>query len=1080
MDDLLKKVQTLSPAKRRLLEKRLATAGANVPQWNNIPQRSQADQAPLSFAQERLWNSQRMDPDSSIYHMVTALHVTGPLNSVALKQSFRAITERHESLRTTFSIVQGTARQLIHAEPRLDWRERDLSPLPSAERLEQARKGVRNAANEPFDLCQGPLCRTVLIRIAEREFVFAFVVHHLVFDGTSFGILYRELASLYRGDAPEGAAPSLQYADYAEWQRARLAGAALEPQSAYWRKKLAHLSPLTLPTDFPRPQRTTYAGGHVSLSLTQTSIASLTQLANEAGCTPFAVLLAGFAALLARYSQQTDISLLVHCDNRDRPEIESVIGNFVNTLIIRVQVPGTLSFKDLLSRVHRTVMEAHTHKDFPFARLLDHLSRLASPNSARPIQAYFNMRNPENGSLKLNGLDVEPFSYTDQRSTKLDLTLETQIEDGHLSGAAIYNADIFAEDTVRGLLRHYDRLLGAFVQHPDRALESHTLWPARRFSHSPNLSLSASPKLHLVHQFMDHVRTAPDTLAVETSRESWSYARLNNRVDQIAAHLQASCGESNARIALLLPPGISQIAATLAAFKMDAIVAWWPTASCEKTLTAALHAFPASIVVTDLSHAGRIRPFARSSTQIITLNEYLGSEVRDLPCPSEALHARLCLPTDASDASGAGASYTQCELSYHIGNYAKVLELKRADRLLCLCPCDPATVALSAFAALARGATWVHDTVECSIRTLQERLDRRGITILHTNPANYRGILSVRPRRPFLSQTRLIVLSGAPALQSDVQLHRRHLATTCRLMNAYQRRDFLWVGHFLHNPEKSPPHALLPIGRASGTHEFLLLDGSGNSADIAGEIAICHRPMAATPPSSPSADVLNGPPASTASTLLRTGHKGRRLPSGDILMTEDIAGVLPIRGRIIPLEEIESSLLLHPAVQQCVVDVVGANAATELLVAYLVTGESVSSLCLKRFLKRRLPTYLVPSHYLMRATLPRGEYGDVLRGVLRHETEVTQHISVASLQPQTSEEKAIAKIWADILGIADITRKDHFFDLGGNSLQVVKVIQAIQEQLHVDTSLRGLMTQNLCGLAADCARRRRQSMARAS
>ncbi|MCH8218343.1 MAG: AMP-binding protein, partial [Planctomycetes bacterium] len=743
MDDLLKKVQTLSPAKRRLLEKRLATAGANFPLWNNIPKRSQADQAPLSFAQERLWNSQQLDPDSSIYHMVTALHVTGPLNTEALKQSFREIGKRHESFRTTFPIVQGTARQVIHSEPRLDWRERDLSPLPRTERLEQARTHVRNAANKPFDLGRGPLSRTVLIRIDEREFVFAFVVHHLVFDGTSFGILYRELASRYaahcQGDAAARAAPPLQYADYAEWQRTRLEGAALESQSSYWQEKLADLSPLSLPTDFPRPQRTTFTGGHVSLSLTQTSVSSLTQLANEAGCTPFAVLLAGFAVLLARYSQQADISLLVHCDNRDRPEIESVMGNFVNTLIIRIQVPGTLSFKDLLSSVHRTVMEAHTHKDYPFARLLDHLSRLAGSNSTRPFQAYFNMRNPENGSLNLQGLDVEPFSYTDQRSTKLDLTLETQIEAGQLSGSATYNADILAEDTVRGLLRHYDMLLGGLVQHPGRSLESHTLWPARQFSYPPNLSLSASPKPHLIHQFMDHVRTAPDTLAVETSRESWSYARLNDRVDQIAAHLQASCGENNARIALLLPPGISQIAATLATFKRDAIVAWLPTASCEKTLTAALHTFQAGTVVTDLSHAGRIRPLAPSSTRIITLNECLGSADRDLPCPPEALHARLCLPTHASDAtdpSGPGASYTQCELSYHIGNYAQALDLKRADRLLCLCPCDPATVALSSFAALARGATWVHGTLESSVRPLQERLDRQGITILHTNPAN--------------------------------------------------------------------------------------------------------------------------------------------------------------------------------------------------------------------------------------------------------------------------------------------------------------------------------------------------------
>ncbi|MCH8218311.1 MAG: hypothetical protein IH892_16255, partial [Planctomycetes bacterium] len=351
---------------------------------------------------------------------------------------------------------------------------------------------------------------------------------------------------------------------------------------------------------------------------------------------------------------------------------------------------------------------------------------------------------------------------------------------------------------------------------------------------------------------------------------------------------------------------------------------------------------------------------------------------------------------------------------------------------------------------------------------------------LHTNPTNYRAILSVNPKQPFFSKTRMVVLSGAPALRSDLQLHRQHFATTCRLMSAYQRRDFLWVSHFLHDPKEAQTRALLPIGRASGTHEILLLDESGHGADITGEIAICHRPMAAAPPSSPSADVLNGPLAPTANTLLRTGHKGHRLPSGDILMTEDIAGAIPIRGRIIPLQEIESSLLLHPAVQQCVVDVIGGDTASEQLVAYLVTGESVSSLCLKRFLERRLPAYLVPSHYLMRATLPRGEYGDVPRGVLRHETEVTQRISVAALQPQTSEEKAIATIWAGILGIAGITRQDHFFDLGGNSLQVVKVIQAIQGQLRVNTSLRGLMTQNLSGLAADCARRRRQSMARAS
>ena len=545
---------------------------------------------PLSFAQQRLWFLDRLQPDSAAYNVPTAVHLTGALDVAALERTFTEIVQRHETLRTTFQAVDpapsasgagGEPRQVIAPQLDVSLSMTDLRSLPEVERSPRARELAQAEAQQPFDLARGPLVRLTLIRLADEEHILLVVMHHIVSDGWSMGILVREIATLYGAFANGRPSPlpdlTIQYADFAHWQRGWLQGEVLAEQLAYWKQQLTGAPVLQLPTDHPRPPVQTYNGATAWFQLPSDLTAGLMALSQREEATLFMTLLAAFQVLLQRYSGQTDIVVGSPIANRTRSEIEGLIGFFVNSLALRTDVSGDPSFRELLARVREVCLGAYAHQDLPFEYLVEELQP-ARDLSRQPIfQVAFALQNAPLGALELQGLTLSPYE-ADSGTAKFDLTLfGFETADG-LLGWWEYNTDLFETATMQRLSGHWRQLLESIVADPERRLSELELLPdaeRQQLLIEWNTTEAVYPQDLCVHELFEaQVERTPEAEAVifndvvgaKHSIESVSdpkaslsnasplrrmtYRELNQRANQLAQHLQTLGVGPEVRVAI--------------------------------------------------------------------------------------------------------------------------------------------------------------------------------------------------------------------------------------------------------------------------------------------------------------------------------------------------------------------------------------------------------------------------------------------------------------------------------------------------------------------------------------------------
>ena len=474
MDELNKRISGLSPAKRALLEQRLKESGAKLTTKDTITPRADRRFARASFSQQRLWFLQQLELNDASYNVPRAIRLTGSLDVEALRRTLAEIVQRHDVFRTHFVNVDGLLKQIVTQDP-IPFTVTDLSKLPPNARESQTDQLVAAEARRPFDLAHGPVLRTSLLRLGEQEHILLLTSHHIVSDAWSAEILFRELQELY--DAFVSGKPSplsplpVQYADFAEWQREWLQDHVLEEQLAYWRKRLAGVSDvLALPTDRPRPPVQTFRGAHKSFTLPGTLSEQVANVSRSHGATTFMTLLAAFAVLLDRYTGQEDIVVGSPIAGRNRPEVEGLIGFFLNTLVLRSDLSGNPSFSDLLTRVREVALEAYAHQELPFEKLVEELEPERSLRYSPLFQVMFSLHRVARTNLSLLGLTLEHL-YTGSNTSKFDLSLfvseSTDVIAGGLVCTAEYNTDLFDEATIERLLEHYQRILEAAVARPE-------------------------------------------------------------------------------------------------------------------------------------------------------------------------------------------------------------------------------------------------------------------------------------------------------------------------------------------------------------------------------------------------------------------------------------------------------------------------------------------------------------------------------------------------------------------------------------------------------------------------------------
>ncbi|MFZ0751733.1 MAG: amino acid adenylation domain-containing protein, partial [Pyrinomonadaceae bacterium] len=533
------------------------------------------DALPVSFAQQRLWFIDQLEPASATYNLPATVRLIGQLDVSALEQTLSEIVRRHEVLRTTFSTAAEDAVQIIHPAAAIRLDRQDLSLLPEAERATAARRLVQAQAQQPFDLAAGPLLRASLIKLSEVEHIVQFTMHHIITDGWSMGVLIREMAALYQAFSAGQPSPlpelEIQYADFAAWQRQWLQGETLAKQLSYWRKQLAGApAVLELPTDQPRPAVQSHRGATHSVTIPAEVLRSLKQLSRQEGVTLFMTLLAAWQTLLSKYSGQEDIVVGSPIAGRNRAEIESLIGFFVNTLVLRCNLSGDPSFRDLLQQVREVTLGAYAHQDLPFEKLVEELQPERSLSHSPLFQVLFSLQNIAAETLELPGLELSSWE-TGQQTAKFDMTLAVQEAADVLNCTLEYNTDLFAPTTIEQMLRHFARLLESIstdAQQPLSEMQMMSIPELRQLLVEFNHSARAFPtgqSLH--HLFEQQVERFPQAIALVCADQQLTYRQLNSRANQLAHHLLNLGVGPDVLVGIMMQRSLEMVVAILAVLK---------------------------------------------------------------------------------------------------------------------------------------------------------------------------------------------------------------------------------------------------------------------------------------------------------------------------------------------------------------------------------------------------------------------------------------------------------------------------------------------------------------------------------
>ena len=1055
---------------------------------------------PLSFAQQRLWFLDQLQPGSALYNMPLGLRLEGELSVPALGASLGEVVRRHEVLRTVFESVEGRPVQKILPVRPLDLGLVDLGGLEAGLRERELERLSRQEANRPFDLSRGPLLRGCVLRLGEREHAVLLNQHHIVSDGWSLGLLVREAVLLYeafRSGRPSPLAElPIQYADFAIWQRQWLTGEVLESQLAYWRARLADLPVLELPTDRPRPAIQSSRGALHGTLLPAPITTSLRALSRAAGATPFMVLLAAFELLLARYSGQQDFAVGIPIAGRRRAEIEDLIGFFINTLVLRADLSRSPDFGELLARVREITLGAYSHQDLPFEKILEELQPSRDLAHAPLFQVFFNMLNQPQAGARLPDLELEPIGSAAVEA-KFDLTLYLSEEPaGGFRIQWVYNADLFDAARIADMARQLHAVLEQAIQNPERPVDEYSLLTAEARVVLPDLAVALPPVwLGAVHErFRTMTSRDPDRPAVVDAQGSWSYRELARRSGQLAHRLREAgigCGDVVAIWSHRSAPFVGALLGTLEAGAAFVILdPAYPAAHLAGLLRSA-----GARVWLEVTAAGQpplpLEDLLRECTRTGELSCRIalsgdGPEWMEVLAAGPRRRAREAAPagpddlaylafTSGSTGAPKGILGAHGPLSHFLEWHCSTFGLTADDRFSLVSGLAHDPLLRDVFAPL-----WVGGTLhipDAEVIGNPGRLARwfagEGITVAHLTPAMAQLVASTGA--PALPKLRYAFFGGDVLTGADLEgIHRLTPAAT--LVNFYGATETPQaMGWRVIDPAAGRRWADgVPVGRGIEGVQLLVLGRTDGLAGIGelGEIAIRTPYLAqgylADPAATAerfSADPFSQPPGGR---IYRTGDLGRYLPAGEVAFAGRADHQVKIRGFRIELGEIEAALASHPAVRKAAVLPHG-QAEGRFLTAFVVPAEerALDRHELRAYLAERLPAYMLPVVWVELPELPLTPNGKLDRRALSR-LAISRSDLTTETVPRTLAEELLAVIWAQVLGLERVGVQDNFFELGGHSLLATQVASRIGSVFGVEMPLRRLFeAPTIAALAAD-------------
>ncbi|MCK8504202.1 non-ribosomal peptide synthase/polyketide synthase, partial [Myxococcus fulvus] len=1052
-----------------LLAQRLEQHGSASRQPPLVPvDRSQP--LPLSFAQQRLWFLDQLQPGSSTYNIPWVLKLSGALDSSALLKSLQALTQRHEVLRTHFSIHDGQPVQVIQPDFMLEMPVIDLSALPAQEREAEAQRLASQEAVRPFDLARGPVVRASLVRLDAREHRLLVTIHHIASDGWSISVMVRELAAFYRqfsGNEPTQLAPlPIQYADFSVWQRQWLHGDVLEKELGWWRTQLAGApAAIELPTDRPRPAVQTYNGAVLPFTLSTELTQAVKALAQRENATPFMVLLAGWQVLLSRYSRQDDISVGSPIANRNRSETEGLIGFFVNTLVHRARINPEHSFRELLTHTRASTLAAFEHQDIPFEKLVEELQPQRDLSRSPLFQVSFVYQNTPDEDLDLPGLELDVLT-SELHSAKFDLFLGMSEVGGKLQGALDYNSDLFDVSTVERMARHFTSLLTEATTHVDQPLHSLKLLSATETQillsdfQGEHVRYPEDATLHSL--FEAQALRTPHAEALRFEGTSLSYAQLDARSNQLAHHLRSLGARPGLLVAVCLERSLDLVVSLLAVLKSGAAYVPLDPAYPRERLAGMLEDAQAPVLLT---HSRLTSVLPQHASQVLCLDTQWDAVSRQSSASASPLAGPDSLAyvifTSGSTGRPKGAMNAHSGVVNRLLWMQQQYSLTALDTVLQKTPFSFDVSVWEFFWPLLTGARLIlarpggHQDPAYLVRLLS---DER-VSTVHFVPSMLRAFLE-EPGLDSLNHLRRVLCSGE-ALPADL-VHRAHsrLHPSSELHNLYGPTEAAVDVSFFHCARGSSLSSI-PIGRPVANTRLYVLDSQGQPAPVGvpGELFIGGVQVGLGYWRSPHLTAERFIPDafsdSPGARLYRTGDLARWLPDGTLEYLGRSDFQVKLRGFRIELGEVENALLAHPSVRDAIVTVREDVAGDARLVAY-VTGdaESLTQAQLRAHLEPRLPEYMVPSVFMHLASMPLTPSGKADRKAL----PAPERLATAReyTAPRTPTEQLLASLFASVLHVERVGVTDSFFELGGHSLLATQLVSRVRQSFGVELPVRAL------------------------
>ena len=1014
---------------------------------------------PVSFCQQRLWFLNQLEPNSAAYNIAAAFRLKGHLDFAGLKNGLGEITRRHESLRTRFATVEGAPKVIVDSAPTWKLERVDLSHLPPARREEEVLRGATAAARQPFDLARGPLFRAVLWKLDATTHALFLAMHHIISDGWSLGVFVRELTELYTASVTNRKAhlPNLpvQYSDFAKWQRHWLDGGIRDAQLPYWKEHLGGSLPvLQLPSSRPRPKLPSFHGGRVTSIFPAALADDLKALGRDEGATFFMVLLAGFQVLLHRYTGEEDMIVGSPTANRSRAEIENVIGFFVNNLVLRTDVSGNPTVRELLARTREVALEAYAHQDVPFDELVEVLKPRRALDHSPLFQVMFSFQNLPIPDIDLPGLTLSPIDI-ETNTARFDLSVDIAERKEGLKLHFEYNLDVLDSATIERMPEHFRGLLEGFVRKPDARIADLPMLTemARRQPIGTGHGASAAyPKDKCVHVlFEEQVARSPDAVAVTCEGNCLTYRELNERANRLARQLKKHGIGPDALVGVWVERSLDMVVAVLGALKAGgAYVPLDPSFPIER-IEFMIHDSQLHVLLTQEKFTARLS--GKAAACVLRMDAdwppIACEAADDLPSSAKPENLAYVIYTSGSTGKPKGVEIEHRSVVNFLVSMREEPGLTATDRLVSVTTLSFDIAGLEIYGPLTVGGHVIIASRSTALDgvALAALLEQSHATVMQATPATWRLIFEAGWR----GLPSLKVLCGGEALSRE--LADKLLATGAEVWNLYGPTETtIWSTVGRVEPGDSYPDIGHPIANTA----VYIRDSQRRPVPfgVPGEIYIGGDGLARAYLNRPelTSERFVADPFSDASAarMYATGDLGRYREDGTIQCLGRIDQQVKIHGFRIELGEVETAITNAPGISRAVVVARDDASGVKNLVAYIVPQSNMEfdASALRAHLAKTLPEYTIPSAFVALESFPLTPNAKIDKQRLPEPSSQRTLRSSTYAAPSTEAERAIAEIWQEVLKLEKVGLHDNFFDIGGHSLLVVQVQNRLGKRMN--------------------------------